>query len=72
MRCRVALWYSLTRIGWDLPPQGPLTRAEIYEEDRFRQTMLDARKFASAEDMQTPCRSIRMIIGVKGTDDTRL
>ena len=67
MRCRVALWYSLTRMGWNLPPQGPLTRAEIHEEDCLRQAMLDARKFASAEDMQKPCRSIRMLIGFKGT-----
>jgi hypothetical protein len=66
MHHRVAPWYSLTRMGWELPPQGPLSRAEIVEEERLRQAMLDARKLAT-EDTQIPCRSIRVIAGVKGT-----
>jgi hypothetical protein len=65
MHYRVAFWYSWTKLGWQLPAQGPLTRAEIIEEDRLRQAMLDARKFAREEDTQTPCRSIRVIVGIK-------
>jgi hypothetical protein len=65
MHYRVALWHSLIRLGWALPPQGPLTRAEVIEGERLRQAMLDARKFALEDDMQTPCRSIRMMVGIK-------
>lgn len=67
MHHRVALWYSLTKLGWEIPPQGPLSRAEVVEEERLRQAMLDARNSASDEDMETPCRSIRVIAGVKAT-----
>jgi hypothetical protein len=66
MHCRVAFWYSLVGLGWEFPPPGPLSRAEILEEARLHQEMLEARKFATDEELKTSCRSIRVLVGTKG------
>lgn len=65
MQARVALWCSLTGIGWPFPSREPLSKAELIEEERVRESMLDARKFASAEDLQVPCRAVRVLVGYK-------
>ncbi|THV07518.1 S-adenosyl-L-methionine-dependent methyltransferase [Dendrothele bispora CBS 962.96] len=62
---RVALWNSLHDIGWMLPSREPLSRAELIEEERMREAMLEARQNAPQEDLQTPCRSVRVLIGFK-------
>jgi hypothetical protein len=69
MQTRVALWASMTNLGWPAPQREPLSKAELIEEERIRQAMLEARKLASPEDFQTPCRSTRILIGTKVMDD---
>ncbi|KAF8846045.1 hypothetical protein BDN67DRAFT_12654 [Paxillus ammoniavirescens] len=66
MQARISLWYSLRELGWAVPPREPLSKAELVEEERLYQAMLEARRFASEEDLQTPCRSIRVFLGYKG------
>ncbi|KAF8899036.1 hypothetical protein BD779DRAFT_1486712 [Infundibulicybe gibba] len=65
MQARVALWCSLTGLGWLFPSREPLSKAELIEEERIREGMLEARKHASVEDLQVPCRSIRVLVGYK-------
>ncbi|TFK99684.1 hypothetical protein BDV98DRAFT_570686 [Pterulicium gracile] len=65
MQSRVSLWVSLTGMGWSLPPRDPLTRAELIEEERLRENMLEARQFARPADIQPPCRVMRMLVGYK-------
>ncbi|KAF9074835.1 hypothetical protein BDP27DRAFT_1316051 [Rhodocollybia butyracea] len=65
MQSRVSLWCSLSDIGWPLPVREPLTKAELIEEERMREAMLEARRSASLEDQQLPCRSVRVLVGFK-------
>lgn len=65
MQARISLWCSLNNIGWPLPPREPLSKAELIEEERMREAMLEARKHAPAEDLQIPCRTCRVLIGYK-------
>ncbi|KAK0208757.1 hypothetical protein DFS33DRAFT_1253760 [Desarmillaria ectypa] len=65
MQARVSLWCSLNNIGWPFPPREPLSKAELIEEERMREAMLEARKHAPVEDLQVPCRTIRVLIGYK-------
>ena len=55
-------------MGWKLPPHGPLSRPEVVEEERLRQAMLEAQKLVTEEDLQTPLRTLRIIIGIKGVE----
>ncbi|KDR85476.1 hypothetical protein GALMADRAFT_234363 [Galerina marginata CBS 339.88] len=63
MQVRVSLWCSLDGLGWPLPIREPSSKAEIIEEERMRENMIEARKYATAEEMQVPCRSIRAVVG---------
>ncbi|KAF9015642.1 S-adenosyl-L-methionine-dependent methyltransferase [Cyathus striatus] len=65
MQTRISLWCSLTGIGWPLPVREPLSKAELIEEERMREGMQEARRYASDEDLQTPCRSLRVLVGYK-------
>lgn len=65
MQLRVSLWCSVKDIGWPLPPREPLTKAELIEEERMREAMLEARRNATFEDQQLPCRSVRVLVGFK-------
>jgi SAM-dependent methyltransferase len=65
MQSRVSLWVSLTGMGWVLPPRDPLTKAELIEEERLRQKMLEARKNARPGDVHPPCRVMRILVGHK-------
>jgi hypothetical protein len=65
MQARVSLWCSLTGIGWLFPAREPLSKAELIEEERRRESILEARKFASASEEQVPCRSVRVLVGYK-------
>ena len=65
MQARVSLWCSLDGFGWPLPVREPLSKAELIEEERLRESMLEARKQATAEEMQIPCRAFRVIVGTK-------
>ncbi|KAG6910523.1 hypothetical protein DXG01_009942 [Tephrocybe rancida] len=60
MQTRVALWCSLTEIGWLFPPREALSKAELIEEERIRDNLLEARRFVSEDDKEAPCRSVRI------------
>lgn len=65
MLTRISFWCSLTELGWELPPKEPLTKAEHIEEERIHKAIKEAMESASEEDLQTPCRSLRVIVGFK-------
>jgi hypothetical protein len=65
MQARVSLWCSLTGIGWLFPTREPLSKAELIEEERMRESISEARKLASEEDLQVPCRAVRVVVGYK-------
>lgn len=65
MQARISLWCSLDVMGWPLPAKEPLSKAELIEEERLRENMIEARKQATVEEMQRPCRAIRVVLGYK-------
>lgn len=67
MQARVSLWCSLAELGWPVPLREPLSKAELVEEERLHQAMLEARRFASEDDLQTCCRSFRAFVGCKSS-----
>ncbi|KAF9502371.1 S-adenosyl-L-methionine-dependent methyltransferase [Pleurotus eryngii] len=71
MQARIALWCSLCGIGWPFPPREPLTKAELIEEERIREGMLEARNYATPEDLQAPCRALRALVGYKSLLEER-
>jgi len=68
MHHRVAHWRTLVKMGWELPPHGLMSRPEAVEEERLRQAMVDAQELATEEDLQTPLRTFRIIVGIKGIE----
>ncbi|KAH7927288.1 hypothetical protein BV22DRAFT_1032037 [Leucogyrophana mollusca] len=66
MQARISLWCSLSKFGWEVPLREPLSKAELVEEERLYKAMIEARQHASEEDLQTPCRSVRIFMGYKG------
>ncbi|EED77760.1 predicted protein [Postia placenta Mad-698-R] len=68
VRARVALWHSMVLSGWAYPRQDPLTKAELMEEERLRQDILEARRNAKEEDLEGASRFIRLMVGVKMPD----
>ncbi|KIP07956.1 hypothetical protein PHLGIDRAFT_127310 [Phlebiopsis gigantea 11061_1 CR5-6] len=67
MHVRLSLWNSLVKSGWTYPRRGQMTDAELHQEEDLRRAIIEARKNAREEDFSTPSRSIRLLIGVKGT-----
>ncbi|KAF8640972.1 hypothetical protein AX17_000618 [Amanita inopinata Kibby_2008] len=65
VHARLSLWCSLTEFGFGLPPRDMLSKAEYMEELRRRECSMEARKLATAEELQRPCRTIRMLTGYK-------
>ncbi|EPT01481.1 hypothetical protein FOMPIDRAFT_56317 [Fomitopsis schrenkii] len=65
IRARVSLWYSMVLSGWQYPRKDPTSRAEMLEEERLRQDILEARKHAKGEDLMGYSRSIRLLVGTK-------
>jgi len=65
MQIRISLWCSLTALGWDLPWKEPVSKAEYIEEEGIHIAIKKAMESASDEDMQTPCRSARVLVGWK-------
>ncbi|KAL0569499.1 hypothetical protein V5O48_012467 [Marasmius crinis-equi] len=65
MRQRLSIWSSVLDMGWSLPTREPLSKAELIEEERLREAMLEARKSALPEDLHQPCRSFRVLVGYK-------
>lgn len=52
-------------MDWPFPQREPLTKAELIEEERMRQSLLEGQKYITEEDLQTTCRSVRVIVGYK-------
>lgn len=48
-----------------MPTREVLSKAELIEEERIRETMLEARKRADPEDLKLASRSMRIIVGRK-------
>ena len=67
MHIRVSMWHVLSKHGWELPRREALSKAEYIEDQRFRRAMFEAQKRANLDDamLRTPCRSIRLLVGVK-------
>ncbi|KAG1885491.1 hypothetical protein F4604DRAFT_1726396 [Suillus subluteus] len=65
MQARISLWCSLAELGWSVPPREAMSKAELVEEERLYRAMLEARQFASEEDLYTPSRSVRILVGYK-------
>jgi len=55
-------------MGWEVPPYSPMSRPEALELERLRQAMIEAQKSATEEDLQTPLRTFRIIVGIKGVE----
>lgn len=68
MRARVSLWHSTVLNGWKYPPRDPISKAELLEEERLRQDIMEARKRAKASDFIKPSRSTRLLVGIKDLD----
>lgn len=68
MHHRVAHWKTLVKMGWELPHYSSMSRPEAIEEERLREAMLEAQKLVSEEDLQTPLRTFRIIVGIKGVE----
>lgn len=58
----------MVKMGWELPPPNQMTPPEVAEEERLRQAMIEAQKSATEEDLDTPLRTFRIIIGIKGIE----
>lgn len=67
MHVRLSMWHSLVKSGWAYPRREHMTPAEREQEEGLRRAILEARKQAREEDFATPSRSVRLLIGVKGT-----
>jgi hypothetical protein len=65
MKVRVSHWCSLENLGWPVPTREPLSKAELIEEKRLRDNMIEARKHATVEELQIPCRAVRVVLGFK-------
>ena len=65
MHVRVSLWHSLSLNGWIPPRRDPLTKAERLEQERLRDAILDAERTGKINDIKKPCRTIRLLVGVK-------
>ncbi|KAF9535677.1 S-adenosyl-L-methionine-dependent methyltransferase [Crepidotus variabilis] len=65
MQTRISFWCSLEDFGWESPAREPLSKAELVEEERLRECMIEARKQATMEELLSTCRSVRVAIGQK-------
>ena len=65
MHKRISLWYSMSQIGWQLPRRPPLSKAERIFDQTMRKAILEAQKNADGEDLSPPCRSVRLLVGMK-------
>ncbi|OBZ79347.1 Pheromone-regulated membrane protein 10 [Grifola frondosa] len=58
MRARISLWHCLVKNGWEYPTRDTLSKAEMIEETRLRQDILEARLSAETEEEEPPCRRV--------------
>jgi len=68
MQTRAALWQSLVLSqspAWKLPKQGIMSKADVNDDERVFQAVLEAQKNVSQEELRTPCRTLRIFVGYK-------
>ena len=49
---RLSFWHTLLRHGWILPAQASLSSAELSQENKLRQTILEAREKDAEEEFK--------------------
>ncbi|KZT30805.1 hypothetical protein NEOLEDRAFT_1153257 [Neolentinus lepideus HHB14362 ss-1] len=69
MHARLGLWHSLSQIGWPLPPRETLSKAELLEEERIHQAILESRRLAAEEEAKASSRIARVLVGYKRLED---
>jgi hypothetical protein len=67
MHLRLSMWHTAVKSGWTYPRRDQMTQAELTREEDLRRALLEVRKNAKEEEFATPSRSIRLLIGIKGT-----
>lgn len=67
MKARLSLWRSSENLGFKVPRKDSMTKAELLEEQRLRESMIEARKQATKQEMLMSCRALRVMVGHKPT-----
>ena len=66
MHARTSLWNTMVHHGWQLPRMSPQSKAERIIDKRLRKAIHDAKeRNEDEEEMKRPCRSVRLLVGVK-------
>ena len=65
MQKRISLWFSMTENGWQLPRRPTLSKSEAILEQRMKRAILEAEKNLDSEELSRPCRSVRLLVGMK-------
>lgn len=65
MQMRMSLWHAVEKTGWKAPRRDPLTKPELLEQKRLREAIAVAQETGKMQDMGGPCRSLRLLTGVK-------
>ncbi|EKM61303.1 uncharacterized protein PHACADRAFT_84271 [Phanerochaete carnosa HHB-10118-sp] len=66
MQIRMSLWHAVEKTaGWKAPRRDPLSKPELLEQKRLREAIVLAQQSGKVQDMGGPCRSLRLLTGVK-------
>ncbi|GJE85787.1 S-adenosyl-L-methionine-dependent methyltransferase [Phanerochaete sordida] len=65
MQIRISLWHAVEKTGWKAPRRDPLSKPELLEQKRLREAIAFAQEAGKLHDMGGPCRSLRLLTGVK-------
>lgn len=65
MQIRMSLWHAVEKTGWKAPRRDPLSKPELLEQKRLREAIVLAQQSGKVDDMGGPCRSLRLLTGVK-------
>lgn len=60
MRYRVALWNSLSNVGYEYPPREPLPRHQMEQEKWLQKAIGQAWKATSVADLVKPVRCVKV------------
>lgn len=74
MERRAAFWAEQCEdFGWEYPAQDVLTKAEEYEDTRYRQAMSNLRRAAMDGEipLDGPCRNIRVLVGISSESEEK-
>ncbi len=66
MHVRTSLWNTMVHHGWQLPRPSQLSKSERIVHQRLSKAILEAKeRNEDEEEMKRPCRSVRLLVGVK-------